>query len=342
MRVAGALRRAGELEDADWAAAIDVLAEANRAAPSAELESALVALRAPVRDPRLRRGSGARAPVAPRSRRSAQWAARDRPRRARRAEPARRGARARRACWCGVRSPEDDAAGIAEAIDRCWAVSTSEDPPGPADAGIWEPFWPADGDGGGEQWVRGIRNWVRAAGGVLLCDSPAIQFRILDLYRRIGLQAVVTEYLGGRPVLSANKCTLRRVSPETVGGWHQDGAFLGAGVRAVNLWLALTDCGIDAPGMDLVARRLDGVVTDRRPRRVLRLGRGATRWWRRPRGPAGSCAPEFRAGDLLIFDELMLHRTAAGAVHGAATGVRSSSGRSRADAYPDGHIRLVW
>ena len=271
-RVARALRRAGELEDADWAAAIDVLAEANRAAPSAELESALVALRhrcatrVSAADPGARLSGGTAPAVGPSGLPETDLAALDA--RSLRAAVLEHGSLLVR----GAIS-RDDAAGIAEAIDRCWAVSTREDPPGPDDAGIWEPFWPADGDGGGEQWVRGIRNWVRAAGGVLLCDSPAIQFRVLDLYRRIGLQAVVTEYLGGRPVLSANKCTLRRVSPETVGGWHQDGAFLGAGVRAVNLWLALTDCGIDAPGMDLVARRLDGVVDHRRPRRVLRLGR---------------------------------------------------------------------
>ena len=36
-----------------------------------------------------------------------------------------------------------------------------------------------------------------------------------------------------------------------------------------------------------------------------------TRWWRQAAGPAGIVRPEFRAGDLLIFDELMLHRTAA-------------------------------
>ena len=62
---------------------------------------------------------------------------------------------------------------------------------------------------------------------------------------------------GERPALSANKCTLRRVPVDTNTNWHQDGAFLGADVRTVNLWLALSDCGDDSPGLEIVPRRLD-------------------------------------------------------------------------------------
>ena len=76
----------------------------------------------------------------------------------------------------------------------------------------------------------------------------------------LGLRTIVSDYLGGRPVLSANKCTLRRVSVKTNGDWHQDGAFLGRGIRAINMWLTLTPCGVDAPGLDLVPRRFDAIV----------------------------------------------------------------------------------
>ncbi len=41
--------------------------------------------------------------------------------------------------------------------------------------------------------------------------------------------------------------------------WHQDGAFLG-GVRALNVWLSLSHCGDDAPGLDIVPKRIDRVV----------------------------------------------------------------------------------
>ena len=61
-------------------------------------------------------------------------------------------------------------------------------------------------------------------------------------------------------MLSANKCTLRRVPLTSNTDWHQDGAFLGRGIRALNVWVALTHCGVDAPGMDLLPRRLDHIV----------------------------------------------------------------------------------
>ena len=53
----------------------------------------------------------------------------------------------------------------------------------------------------------------------------------------------VREYFGEPPMLLARKGTLRRISHEgTSGGWHQDGAFMGVGIRSLNVWLALTHC----------------------------------------------------------------------------------------------------
>ena len=62
------------------------------------------------------------------------------------------------------------------------------------------------------------------------------------------------------------------------GAWHQDGAFMGD-VRALNLWLSLSRCGDESPGLDIVPRRLDQMVatttdeallTTRSPRRRRR------------------------------------------------------------------------
>ena len=104
------------------------------------------------------------------------------------------------------------------------------------------------------------RNWVAGSSAVLACDSPRAVNDLLDLYEQIGLRRVVTEYLGERPVLSANKATLRYVPPESGTDWHQDGAFLGKGIKALNIWVALTDCGVDAPGLDVMPLRLDDVL----------------------------------------------------------------------------------
>ena len=61
---------------------------------------------------------------------------------------------------------------------------------------------------------------------------------------------------GERPLISVQKTTLRKADPSVRGAWHQDGAFMGE-VRSLNLWLSLSRCGDEAPGLDIVPRRLD-------------------------------------------------------------------------------------
>jgi ectoine hydroxylase-related dioxygenase (phytanoyl-CoA dioxygenase family) len=151
---------------------------------------------------------------------------------------------------------------------------------------------------------------------------------------------VLTDFLGERPVLSANKCTLRRVPTDASTDWHQDGAFLGQGIRAVNVWVALSDCGVDAPGLDLVPRRFD---------HVLETGTGGAifDWAVGPDVVAVAATdapvvrPTFAAGDALIFDELFLHRTAV-----EPTMLRSryaiESWFFAPSCYPEGQVPIVW
>ncbi|MGH2473668.1 MAG: phytanoyl-CoA dioxygenase family protein [Candidatus Limnocylindrales bacterium] len=184
------------------------------------------------------------------------------------------------------------------------------------------------------------RHFVAGDNALLACDSPRFLNDLLDLYDEVGLRRVVAEYLGERPVLSANKCTLRHVRLESGTDWHQDGAFLGRGIRALNVWVALTDCGVDAPGLDVVPLRLD---------RVLPTGTGGAIFdW--AVGPevvatlaerAQVSRPTFRAGDAMLFDELFLHRTA---VDAAMTRRRYAieAWFFAPSAYPSGQVPLVW
>jgi hypothetical protein len=122
-----------------------------------------------------------------------------------------------------------------------------------------------------------------------------------------GLPRLVERYLGEPPMITMEKTTLRKADPSVAGAWHQDGHFMGQ-VRALNLWLSLSRCGDESPGLDLVPRRLDQLVaaggadaflsyqvTDAtaeeaaRPKRIER--------------------PIFEPGDALLFDELFLHQT---------------------------------
>ena len=161
----------------------------------------------------------------------------------------------------------------------------------------------------GTATIGPIRKWVREGGGVLTAESPRAMFDLLDTFDAVGLTQPIAGYLGERPVLSAKKCTLRRVPLDITADWHQDGAFLGHDIRVVNVWIALTHCGDTAPGLDIVGGRLDDLVPTGTE--------GA--WFDWSVGDAVARAmehelpivrPIFDPGDVILFDELNLHRTA--------------------------------
>lgn len=151
------------------------------------------------------------------------------------------------------------------------------------------------------------RDVKRSKGAMMTVDSPPALFDLLEVFEATGLSAAIREFFGEPPLLLARKLTLRRVPPDvSTGGWHQDGGFLGESIRSLNVWIALTDCGVDAPGMDIIAKRLDGIVE---------LGSGFAKWATNPYAAAivgEGCTerPEFKAGDAILFDHLCLHRTA--------------------------------
>jgi hypothetical protein len=148
---------------------------------------------------------------------------------------------------------------------------------------------------------------------VWTADSPRVLFDLLEGFDRMGLAEVLEGYLGERPAISVKKSTLRRVPlsiNDKPADWHQDGAFLGEGIRTCNVWLALTRCGAgtDASGLDVVPKRYAA---------TLETGtEGAWFDWsvgpgvvERETAQTGVLCPTFEAGDALLFDELFLHRT---------------------------------
>jgi hypothetical protein len=153
------------------------------------------------------------------------------------------------------------------------------------------------------------RDWIQTGGGLWVADSPHLLFEMLEAFERAGLQDAIRGYLGEPPLITVQKCTLRKVDPDAGRGWHQDGAFMGD-VRALNVWLSLSHCGDEAPGMDVVPRRLDG---------ILESGQEGTDFnWsiseevaQEAAGETGIVRPIFEPGDMLLFDDLFLHTTAA-------------------------------
>jgi hypothetical protein len=158
---------------------------------------------------------------------------------------------------------------------------------------------------------RAQRRWHRQTGAFLVVDSPATMFDVIETYEEAGLRALVTGYLAERPALLARKWTLRRVPHDApMGDWHQDGAFMGRDIRSLNVWLSLSHCGADAPGLEIVGRRLAHIVetgTD-----------GAFFDWSVGPGAVQRCSegsivrPVFEPGDALFFDHMNLHRTVVG------------------------------
>jgi Phytanoyl-CoA dioxygenase (PhyH) len=197
----------------------------------------------------------------------------------------------------------DAALRFAEQIDRAYAErEKAADGQQPAE-GYYEefravpPFEIADG----------ARLWVREGGGLLAPDSPLLTFEMLELFRDAGLPELVGAYLGERPLISLQKTTLRKAEPQVPGAWHQDGAFMGE-VRALNLWLSLSRCGDESPGLDIVPRRLDHIVATATDDAVLDYQVSQAKA-EEAAGDKPIVRPIFEPGDALLFDELFLHQT---------------------------------
>lgn len=201
----------------------------------------------------------------------------------------------------GAVTPEASQA-LADGIERAFRDRTATNAGTPEPDSLYEEFHPQPGFA-----QLSERNWIEAGGGVLAADSPRLMFEMLDAFESIGLDKVISGYLGEPVAVSAEKCTLRKADPSIAGAWHQDGNFMGD-VRAVNVWLSLSRCGDLAPGLDLVPKRVDHLVeagTDGAPLSYVispaKVEEAA--------GEAGIIRPIFEPGDVLLFDDLFLHQT---------------------------------
>lgn len=151
------------------------------------------------------------------------------------------------------------------------------------------------------------RPWIKEGGGVLAVDSPMLAFEMLQMFNAAGLPQLASRYLGEPVAISAQKTTLRKAEPQIGGAWHQDGAFMGS-VRALNVWLSLSRCGDEAPGLDVVPRRLDDYVTagDEETFLSYQVSQKAAE---KAAGDRPIVRPIFEPGDMLLFDDLCLHQT---------------------------------
>jgi hypothetical protein len=130
------------------------------------------------------------------------------------------------------------------------------------------------------------------------------------------LQATVDACFGDRVALLVDQCWARcqyapgRAPPgHAAHGWHQDGALhfdfgtRPAGrvpLKMLSCWIALTPCGEDAPGLELLRAPMPHLL----PPPELDPLRVGERY-----APADLWRPVMGAGDLLLFGGDTLHRT---------------------------------
>jgi len=176
---------------------------------------------------------------------------------------------------------------------------------------------------------------------VRVVDVPQALRELVDAFTESGVRDAVAGYFNERPAMIANKWGLRRTVPaeSRCADFHQDGAFLGEGIRTVDGWISLSHCGpgTGAPGIEFVARRFDG---------VLPAGEGSVFPWSLSEATVLAAAddapvvsPVLAPGDALFFDERLVHRTSVG----PDTDVRYAveSWFVAPSSYPDKHVPVV-
>ena len=159
--------------------------------------------------------------------------------------------------------PRADAERFAHQIERAFTERERHDAGRRFDDGLYSEFEPEP------RYEEPIaRQWIKSGGGLLAVDSPTLSLALLELFRAAGLPSLAEAYLGEPALVAADKTTLRKADPAVSGGWHQDGKFMGD-VNALNVWLSLSRCGDDAPGLDIVPRRFEHHVTTQTDEAIL-------------------------------------------------------------------------
>jgi hypothetical protein len=159
------------------------------------------------------------------------------------------------------------------------------------------------------EYASDDREFARDASGVLCIDSPRGLFDVVETFEETGIGRLVAGFLGEPPMLLGKKWTLRRVPAGFLyADWHQDGSFMGRDIRAMNVWISLSHCGDDAPGLDIIAQRFEDIVQTGTDGAAMdwSVGPGLVE---REIPPDDIVHPIFEPGDALLFDHLLLHRT---------------------------------
>lgn len=142
------------------------------------------------------------------------------------------------------------------------------------------------------------------------CSAASLQ-GLIEAYQNAGMYRVMLDYLGEPPVLLSERMLLDRQTFKTGLPWHQDGAFFGGNVGAVNSFLALEPCGAEAVGLAVAAHRFSEVVGVKEGERANLVYDNSLKDddVRELVGADFVVTPQLEAGDAIFIDEMTMHRT---------------------------------
>jgi hypothetical protein len=201
--------------------------------------------------------------------------------------------------------PPDLCARLRTDIDRSWEAIERFRATQERDAAWYDPMDTAE-----YGLTMMARAFIMASGTAYVADSPRLLFDLLDTFETTGVQRVVTEYFGEAPALSLVKLAHRLLPPDATGGWHQDAAVYGMTARTLNVWTPLSRCGDVAPGLRMWPRPLDHLVRTHGTEGVDEY-RAVVEEVELLTAEVPAVSPVFEPGDAAIFDQFLLHETAA-------------------------------
>ncbi len=154
--------------------------------------------------------------------------------------------------------------------------------------------------------AESMRKYSKSGTGLYAADSPRGLFQVIDTLTSTNVLEMINAYLGEPAMLSIHKSMLRHVPAGIKPSYHQDGTFMGMETRAVDIWVALSECGegTAAPGLAVLPRRLESSVRPNAANSRTPLNSDELRAI-----SAGTpvVSPRCEPGDALLFDELCLH-----------------------------------
>jgi hypothetical protein len=189
-----------------------------------------------------------------------------------------------------------------EAIDNAQAARDNGSTEA-VESGCYRPF-PAN-----TERQEALRQRAATAGGTWLADSPVSAADMLEGLSSAGVIDVISDHLGERPFFSLQKSVMRRVPAKGgVATWHQDGSFLDADVRTMNVWVALSRCGGDhpSPALEVIPRRMAEILPVHDAPTPYAISFDVVN---QIASETPAIRPEFAPGDAIMFDERFLHRT---------------------------------